>query len=120
MRAAGPPAFSGRRCQRVMPANEVRFPLRCADMVRGRRWRFVLQELGNGHWVSVARGPPEDIVDAWQARPPRLHPLPRRPRKALASLSVRREGVNPPARPHSVPRCKPAVTCRRGYGGSEG
>ena len=36
-------------------------------MVRcGSRWRFVLQELGNGHWVSVARGPPEDIVDAWQ------------------------------------------------------
>ncbi|KAK9846417.1 hypothetical protein WJX81_003371 [Elliptochloris bilobata] len=31
-----------------------------------QRWRFTLQELGNGHWVSVARGPPEDIVDAWQ------------------------------------------------------
>ena len=30
------------------------------------RWRFTLQELGKGHWVSVARGPPEDIVDAWQ------------------------------------------------------
>ena len=31
-----------------------------------RRWRFALQELGKGHWASVARGPPEDIVDAWQ------------------------------------------------------
>ena len=36
------------------------------NAVLGSRWRFVLQELGNGHWVSVARGPPEDIVDAWQ------------------------------------------------------
>jgi hypothetical protein len=24
-----------------------------------------LQELGDGHWISVSRGPPEDIVDAW-------------------------------------------------------
>ena len=31
-----------------------------------RRWRFFLQELANGHWVSVARGPPENIVDAWR------------------------------------------------------
>ena len=31
-----------------------------------RRWRFHLQELTDGHWVSVARGPPENIVDAWQ------------------------------------------------------
>ena len=30
-----------------------------------RRWRFFLHELHNGHWVSVARGPPEVIVDAW-------------------------------------------------------
>ncbi len=30
------------------------------------RWRFHLQELTDGHWVSVARGPPENIVDAWQ------------------------------------------------------
>eukprot|EP00884_Botryococcus_braunii_P009141 jgi/Botrbrau1/18228/Bobra.53_1s0084.1 len=30
------------------------------------RWRFFLQELGGKHWVSVARGPPEDIVDAWK------------------------------------------------------
>ena len=29
------------------------------------RWRFYLQELGDGHWISVSRGPPEDIVDAW-------------------------------------------------------
>src|SRR5579875_3387314 len=31
-----------------------------------RRWRFFLQELAHGHWVSVARGPPENIVDAWR------------------------------------------------------
>ena len=30
------------------------------------RWRFFLQELTDGHWVSVARGPPENIVDAWR------------------------------------------------------
>ncbi|EIE24817.1 4'-phosphopantetheinyl transferase [Coccomyxa subellipsoidea C-169] len=30
------------------------------------RWRFFLQELSDGHWVSVARGPPENIVDAWR------------------------------------------------------
>lgn len=28
------------------------------------RWRFHLQELGSRHWVSVARGPIEDVVDA--------------------------------------------------------
>lgn len=29
-----------------------------------RKWRFYMEELGNRHWVSVARGPPSDIVDA--------------------------------------------------------
>ena len=29
------------------------------------RWAFHSQRLSGGHWVSVARGPPEDIVDAW-------------------------------------------------------
>ena len=29
------------------------------------RWHFYLQELSGGHWISVSRGPPEDIVDAW-------------------------------------------------------
>ena len=24
-----------------------------------------MQELSGGHWLSVSRGPPEDIVDAW-------------------------------------------------------
>ena len=45
----------------------------CAHVSRGSlrlslrcRWRFHLQELTDGHWVSVARGPPETIVDAWQ------------------------------------------------------
>lgn len=35
------------------------------DGVEQPRWRFFLHELRNGHWVSVARGPPEAIVDAW-------------------------------------------------------
>ena len=29
------------------------------------RWRFSSQELGGSHWVSVARGPLDAIVDAW-------------------------------------------------------
>ena len=28
------------------------------------QWGFYIQDLGGGHWVSVARGPPSDIVDA--------------------------------------------------------
>ncbi|KAI3430442.1 hypothetical protein D9Q98_005037 [Chlorella vulgaris] len=28
-------------------------------------WTFHLHELGNGHWVSVARAPPSAVVDAW-------------------------------------------------------
>lgn len=35
------------------------------DGAKKPRWRFYLQELGDGHWISVSRGPPEDIVDAW-------------------------------------------------------
>lgn len=37
-----------------------------SEILRCCRWRFHLQELSDGHWVSVARGPPENIVDAWQ------------------------------------------------------
>ena len=29
-----------------------------------RRWAFHVEELGSGHWVTVARGPPSDVVDA--------------------------------------------------------
>ena len=29
-----------------------------------RRWAFHVEELGAGHWVTVARGPPCDVVDA--------------------------------------------------------
>jgi hypothetical protein len=29
------------------------------------RWAFYLQELGRGHWVSVAKAPLEAVVDAW-------------------------------------------------------
>ncbi|GAB4820177.1 hypothetical protein N2152v2_007223 [Parachlorella kessleri] len=29
------------------------------------RWAFFVQELGRGHYVSVARGPLEAVVDAW-------------------------------------------------------
>ncbi|KAG1661534.1 hypothetical protein FOA52_000044 [Chlamydomonas sp. UWO 241] len=34
------------------------------DGVRQPSWSFELQRLGGDHWVSVARGPPHDIVDA--------------------------------------------------------
>lgn len=34
------------------------------DGSKQHRWGFDLQSLGAGHWVSVAKGPPEDIVDA--------------------------------------------------------
>ncbi len=29
------------------------------------RWRFSSQEFAEGHWVSVALGPLDAIVDAW-------------------------------------------------------
>jgi len=29
-----------------------------------RQWGFYVQDLSEGHWISVARGPPSDIVDA--------------------------------------------------------
>ncbi|KAK9814129.1 hypothetical protein WJX72_001038 [[Myrmecia] bisecta] len=29
------------------------------------RWHFVIQQLGSAHWVSVARGPPDNAVDAY-------------------------------------------------------
>lgn len=35
------------------------------DGVPQHRWSFELQELAGKHWVSVARGPPECIVDAF-------------------------------------------------------
>lgn len=35
-------------------------------------WTFHLHELGNGHWVSVARAPPCAVVDAWGVRLPCL------------------------------------------------
>ena len=37
-----------------------------ASLCGDGRWSFQLQRLGDRHWVSVARGPVEDIVDAWQ------------------------------------------------------
>ena len=36
--------------------------------VRCFRWRFSSQELGDSHWVSVACGPLDAIVDAWGVR----------------------------------------------------
>ena len=36
-------------------------------MLEWLRWHFEVQGMGDSHWVSVARGPVEDIVDAWQA-----------------------------------------------------
>lgn len=32
------------------------------------RWKFYVHSLGRGHIVSVALGPPEDVVDAWGVR----------------------------------------------------
>lgn len=29
------------------------------------RWRFCIHTVSKGHIVSVALGPPEDVVDAW-------------------------------------------------------
>lgn len=29
------------------------------------RWGFFLHDVGHRHWISVARGPPEDVVDAF-------------------------------------------------------
>ena len=37
-------------------------------------WAFRLHELGKGHWVSVARGPLEAVVDRWGVG--RLLPVP--------------------------------------------
>ncbi|KAK9844590.1 hypothetical protein WJX74_004382 [Apatococcus lobatus] len=40
----------------------------CSAQISGipaDRWRFSSQELGDSHWVSVARGPLDAIVDAW-------------------------------------------------------
>ena len=34
------------------------------DKLPKRKWRFYIAELGERHWVSVARGPPGDIIDA--------------------------------------------------------
>uniref|UniRef100_A0A7S2MRD3 holo-[acyl-carrier-protein] synthase n=1 Tax=Haptolina brevifila TaxID=156173 RepID=A0A7S2MRD3_9EUKA len=28
------------------------------------QWRFFIQDMSEGHWISVARGPPTDIIDA--------------------------------------------------------
>ncbi len=41
-------------------------------LVFASRWRFSVQMLGQQHVVSVALGPPEDIIDAWGVSP---HPL---------------------------------------------
>ncbi|KAK9808136.1 hypothetical protein WJX73_000595 [Symbiochloris irregularis] len=55
-------------------------PARASVAVDGRPqplWRFQLQRLGDRHWVSVARGPVQDIVDAWQGFTATLqHPCP--------------------------------------------
>ncbi len=35
------------------------------ELLFASRWRFAIQMLGEQHVVSVALGPPEDVVDAW-------------------------------------------------------
>lgn len=34
------------------------------DGVLQHQWRVFVQQLGSGHWVAVARGPPAAVVDA--------------------------------------------------------
>ena len=46
----------------------VRLHERASVSVDGRQqlgWRFDIQPLSAGHWVSVARGPPDDALDEW-------------------------------------------------------
>ena len=46
----------------------VRLHERASVAVDGQQlagWRFDIQPLSAGHWVSVARGPPDDAVDEW-------------------------------------------------------
>eukprot|EP00877_Chromochloris_zofingiensis_P014382 jgi/Chrzof1/9198/Cz03g39160.t1 len=39
------------------------------DGTAQHRWRMMLHQLPNRHWVAVARGPPEAVVDAFGVRP---------------------------------------------------
>ncbi len=59
----------------VFPLNECEFHFDGEDAfattakvkVRGALlsgWKFFISSLGTGHWVSVARGPPSDAIDA--------------------------------------------------------
>ena len=59
------------------------------------RWRFFLQELPNGHWVSVARGPPDNIVDALQEFTGTLE-QPVIPAPAFQVLPLNLNPLNPP------------------------
>ena len=46
----------------------VRLHERASVSVDGQQqlgWRFDIQPLSAGHWVSVARGPPDDALDEW-------------------------------------------------------
>ncbi|GAX75507.1 hypothetical protein CEUSTIGMA_g2950.t1 [Chlamydomonas eustigma] len=42
-----------------------RYATVAVDGVMLNGWRFEIQRLGDKHWVTVARGPPQDIVDAY-------------------------------------------------------
>ena len=37
----------------------------CHSGMTWHRWAFYVQQLARGHWAAVARGPPQDAVDAW-------------------------------------------------------
>ena len=58
------------------PLSQIPHSLLCANLVRRlspivthgvHRWAFYVQQLGRGYWAAVARGPPQDAVDAWGA-----------------------------------------------------
>jgi len=58
-------AFELNRCEfefdTPWPAQTARVSV---DGVQLEHWLFSIQRLGGDHWVSVARGPPSDVIDA--------------------------------------------------------
>ena len=53
----------------------------------GDRWTSTVQLLGDNHWVSVVRGPPDAVVDAWGVR---SYAKPLRAQPQRTSFAVRR------------------------------
>ena len=74
--ASNPAAYmDGKRLTRCVAK-----PVRLADLLRiscrcvfirnphVNRWTCTVQPLGDSHWVSVVRGPPDAVIDAWGVR----------------------------------------------------